>query len=292
MFQAKENEVQLRSGDEQKSQGGNDSIGAAEVDASLVLSDIWKIVEEAMCTTIPAYLKRLLQLQGFGNFVSLKELDKSDLEYLETYVTSGKLKCKVGPNLQYYLPENETASQFALTRGDQKLLLKVVDYVNRNHNIVDKKLATKRIFNLSKGTDSFTENASCSKKPKSMGNFSDNTSDLSTVPSIDILSEIRTVRSIVLQYCKTKDRMPSFVDKVKKMEIRVEVFEGVKGASLKACIMCPICKKKQSAFREPTKCWIVSNFTRHLKSHCNNDKSQTNLDGMLITSEEKSSSEI
>jgi hypothetical protein len=158
-------------------------------------------------------------------------------------------------------------------------------YVEQNHQIAAKKLATKRVFTITKGSDS-SELATASKKTKNCASLCDSDVDVSVrpcVPSVDMLSEIRSLRTAVTNCCNGKGNMPLYVDKVAKMEVRVEVHEGAKGATLKAKVACPICKKKQSAFRSPTETWTVSNITRHFKLHYVNEKSLTSIDKLFAS---------
>jgi len=62
----------------------------------------------------------------------------------------------------------------------------------------------------------------------------------------------------------------------------VAVHEGRKGPCLKACVKCPMCGKKESVFREPTKTWCVSNLT-HLKGD-QPEKGNKNIQEMISES--------
>ena len=253
--------------------------------AESVLSEMWQIIEVALSMPLPIYVKRLLDLEGFGNFISLKELEKEDLECIENYVTSGKLLKRVGAqNLQYYLPDGVQPSDFFFSSGTKKLLKKVVEYVNANHKLSDKNLATKRVFTSLKGNDSAVPLKKAILSPTSHDTISKSSACgvlKPIVPSLDFLSEICCIQKILLSYCKPREQSKLYIPRVKSLQMSVKVFESMQGSGLKAEVKCFLCGKIQTCHRYLTKTWQITNLTRHLKAHVKKEKGIVTIDSML-----------
>jgi len=78
-------------------------VSHASPQESYPISEMWTVIEEAVSVTFAPHVKRLLEIQGFGNFVSLKELEDDDFDHIENFVTSGKLLKKlVKTKLNYF----------------------------------------------------------------------------------------------------------------------------------------------------------------------------------------------
>lgn len=92
----------------------------------------WKLIESKM-GPVPNYVKNLLTIMGYENAISIKTINRDDIESFQKYLISDEMKLRVpkGSNLQdYYGVFWETPKKANLLPGHIKLIEQIAEYVN------------------------------------------------------------------------------------------------------------------------------------------------------------------
>ncbi|KAJ1525575.1 hypothetical protein ONE63_010379 [Megalurothrips usitatus] len=252
------------------------------------LSAVWGVIESALNTAVPVHIKRLLDLDGFDNFLSLKAFENEDICELEKFVTSGDLLKKVGVlNVKFYVPDSKTET-FSVNRGTRKLLASVVEYVKSNHKPNDKNLATKRILNDMNQDLVLIPPKRCATNATAASACLGSKSDVPTVLSVNLVDELRSIRNILKMNCESNKGQKHFLPSIDSLKVEVKTSEGTKAALLCGKIWCPACGKVQKDDRLVGKDWNVSNMRRHLLHHGNGTGSNLTIDKMFSSSSSSS----
>ncbi|KAJ1531397.1 hypothetical protein ONE63_000078 [Megalurothrips usitatus] len=141
---------------------------------------MWGIIEASMGVEIP--YKLLLDMNGFDNFISLKEFNSEDLDGVVKFGNDGSIKKIVKEDdLCLYVPRGDHES-FMFVPGTRKLIYKVLEFAKKNHQTVDKSLATKRVLSSLRNSG-----PSVVKKSKSIddNDVSGQNKSMAVVPSCD-----------------------------------------------------------------------------------------------------------
>lgn len=251
---------------------------------------MWKEIMVSMNCIIDYHILQLLQLNGFGSYQALKELDSEDIKFIEEFVRNGTILNYVDDsNLKDFIGPCKEHQKFSFLPGERKLILKIVEYVSKNHTQSDKSIGKKSLLQYS-----------IFNKPKSNGNSLAAKHDgpaakktkVDFVNSLDVPQEVVNVRRILVDHCKKNGKKfayPSLILKtVSSLKIVVETVDTDTKTYLKATIPCAYCKRAQSAQRLRNETWNTSNVYRHWKTHVG--KEINSLDSFVMVSENSSCS--
>lgn len=84
---------------------------------------------------VPTYLRALLELKGFNNVVSVKEMDDDDIAELETFVQSECIK-KNADLANYCGNYCNDIKSFEISRGTRKMLKQISNYCREKYSSV------------------------------------------------------------------------------------------------------------------------------------------------------------
>ncbi|KAK3928956.1 L-lysine 4-hydroxylase [Frankliniella fusca] len=233
---------------------------------------MWKEIMVSMNCIIDHHILQLLQLNGFGSYQALKEMDSEDIKFIEEFVRNGAILNYVDDSkLNDFIGPCKDPQKFSFLPGERKLILKIIEYVSKNHTQSDKSIGKKSllqysIFNKHKSNGNSLaakHDGPAAKKTK-----------VDFVNSLDVPQEVVTVRRILADHCKKK-----LVKKTVDTDTKTY---------LKATIPCAYCKRPQSAQRLRNETWNTSNVYRHWKTHVG--KETSSLDSFVVVSENSSCS--
>ncbi|KAJ1518956.1 hypothetical protein ONE63_011444 [Megalurothrips usitatus] len=192
---------------------------------SFHLHDCWRKLEMSLNSTIDIHIKGLLQINGFGNFTALKELDDTDITSIEEMVRKGRLEEKVEKDLiPMFLGSVRDASKFSFELGEKKQIRAIVNHLKTNH------VASKVSLTLSshKEThiipDMFRPKSKV-VKPRREVQFRE------VVPSGDLHDEKKQIVAQLKEYCKKKGIAKAIVSSIDLLDISIEVAESQTQAS-------------------------------------------------------------
>lgn len=92
----------------------------------------WQLIESKM-GPIPNYLKNLLKLMGYESAISIKTIERNDIDSFQKYLTSADMRKRVPANAQmedFFGVRWETPENAIILPGHIKLIEQIVEFVN------------------------------------------------------------------------------------------------------------------------------------------------------------------
>lgn len=92
----------------------------------------WETIQRETGAQIPIYIRNILMFNVFNSALSIRLLDESDLNDIESLVQSGTMKSLLPEDFDFekiYGPFHKSVDKFTFLRGHRKSLLAIKDHI-------------------------------------------------------------------------------------------------------------------------------------------------------------------